>query len=61
MNSKKLVNLNGYYLPPVSNFPECRDQFTFRYDYIDAILFGGLTSNKNINVWKLDLGKILYK
>ena len=38
-------------------FPEGREQFSFRYNLVDVVLFGGLIMNKNNNnVWMYDNG-----
>jgi len=55
-NNNSVIKLQAYYLFPKFNFPECREQFAFKFDYSDIILFGGLSSNKNVSVWTLDLG-----
>ena len=35
-------------------FPEGREQFTFSYDNGEAIVFGGLITNKSNKVWRFD-------
>lgn len=35
-------------------FPEGREQFSFSYDNGEAILFGGLITNKSNKVWRFD-------
>lgn len=38
-------------------FPEGREQFSFKYNLVDVVLFGGLVMNKNNNnLWTLDPG-----
>ncbi len=51
------IKLYGCYLFPKNNYPECREQFALKYDYSDILLFGGLSSNKNVNIWSLNVGK----
>ena len=58
---KSLIKLQGYYIYPKQNSPECREQFAFKYDYTDIVLFGGLASNKNTSVWTLDLEDVIWK
>jgi len=44
------------------NFPEGREQFSFRYNLVDIVLFGGLVMNKaNNHVWTLDPSKLLMR
>ena len=36
-------------------FPEGREQFTFKYNLVDVVMFGGLIMNKNNNnLWTFD-------
>ncbi len=44
----------GYYVYSQKLFPEGREQFSFSYDNSDAIVYGGLITNKSNKVWKLD-------
>jgi len=40
------------------NFPEGREQFAFRYNLVDIVLFGGLIMNKTNNyIWSLEPSK----
>jgi len=48
------LEMYGYYVYSNKLFPEGREQFSFNYDNIDAILYGGLITNKSNKVWKLD-------
>ncbi len=42
------------------NFPEGREQFSFRFNSVDVVLFGGLLMNKNNNyIWTLDPSNFL--
>ena len=49
--------LYGTYKYSLKNFPEGREQFSLRYNSIDAVLFGGMVSNKNNYLWTLDPSK----
>ena len=48
------LELYGHYVYSYKLFPEGREQFSFSYDNTDAILYGGLVTNKSNKVWKLD-------
>lgn len=48
------LEMYGYYVYSQKLFPEGREQFSFSYDNIDAIVYGGLITNKSNKVWKLD-------
>ena len=61
-NKEKIVKLNefelfGHYKYSSKNFPEGRDNFSFKYNQAEVVLFGGIVSNKNNFVWFLDPGK----
>ncbi len=43
------------------NFPEGREQFSFRYNLVDIVLFGGLVMNKTNNyLWVLDPSRFIF-
>jgi len=47
--------LYAKYKYSAKNFPEGREQFSFRYNLVDIVLFGGLLINKSNNyIWTLD-------
>jgi len=48
------MELYASYKTGLKNFPEGREQFAFDYNISDIILFGGIVTNKNNNVWVLD-------
>jgi len=56
----RVLKLDDYelyatYKYSVKNFPEGREQFSFRYNLVDIVLFGGLVINKTNNyLWTLD-------
>lgn len=54
LNNEKTVKLYSYYLYSSKNFPEGREQFCFFSNNTDIILFGGIVSNKNNQVWSLN-------
>ena len=43
-----------YYIYCNKHFPEGREQFTFSYHNGEAIVFGGLNTNKSNKVWRFD-------
>ena len=51
--------LYGYYKYSSKNFPEGREQFSMDYNLTDIVLFGGIVSNKNNNIWSLDPSKLI--
>lgn len=59
----RVVKLDEYelyatYKYSFKNFPEGREQFSFKHNLIDIVLFGGLGMNKNNNfIWTLDPSK----
>lgn len=56
----RILKLDEYelyatYKYSTKNFPEGREQFSFRYNLVDIVLFGGLVMNKANNyLWTLD-------
>jgi hypothetical protein len=52
------MELYAYYKYSSKNFPEGREQFAFDFNLTDLVLFGGIVTNKNNNVWTLDPSKI---
>lgn len=48
------TELFAYYKYSSKNFPEGREQFAFDYNLLDIVLFGGIVTNKNNNIWTLD-------
>lgn len=50
------LKLYCYYTYANKNFPEGREQFAFHNHLTDIFLYGGIVSNKNNNVWRLDPG-----
>lgn len=48
------TNMYAYYVYSNKLFPEGREQFSFCYDNFDAIIYGGLVTNKSNKIWKLD-------
>lgn len=48
------LEMYGSYVYSYKLFPEGREQFSFSYDNTDAIVYGGLISNKSNKVWKFD-------
>ena len=48
------LEMYGYYSYSLKKVPEGREQSSFSYDNQDAILFGGLLTNKSNKVWKFD-------
>ena len=48
------LEMYGYYVYSYKLFPEGREQFSFSYDNTDAIVYGGLITNKSNKIWKLD-------
>jgi len=57
------MELYAFYKYSTKNFPEGREQFAFDYNLSDLVLFGGIVTNKNNNVWTLDPGNdtIIYQ
>ena len=53
---KNYSELSGHYIYSKNCFPEGREQHTFTKDSFDVILFGGIGTNKNNILWKLDPG-----
>lgn len=50
----QFIELYVQYLYSSKIFPEGREQFTFSYDNGEAILFGGLITNKSTKLWKFN-------
>jgi hypothetical protein len=48
------IELYSYFIYPQKNFPEGREQFSISNDSNEIVLFGGIVSNKNNNIWSLD-------
>lgn len=55
------LRLYASYMYANKNFPEGREQFAFNYNLSDVVLYGGIVSNKNNNVWSLDPGRYIVK
>lgn len=54
MHPSSIVELYGYYAYPLKTFPEGREQFSLSYDGKEAVVYGGLISNKSNIIWKFD-------
>lgn len=48
------MELYAFYKYSSKNFPEGREQFAFDSNLMDLVMFGGIVTNKNNNVWTLD-------
>lgn len=58
---KDYLEMYGYYVYSYKLFPEGREQFSFSYDNTDAIVYGGLITNKSNKVWKLDPASLTWR
>lgn len=60
MKNRNILKADDYelyaeYKYSYKQFPEGREQFSMKYNLVDAVMFGGLVMNKNNNnVWILD-------
>lgn len=57
ISSSNNLQLYANYVYANKNFPEGREQFTLNYNLVDLVLYGGIASNKNNNIWSLDPSK----
>jgi hypothetical protein len=53
---KELPRIHCSYIYSKKNFPEGREQFSMSYNNVDFVLYGGLSINRNANVWTLNTG-----
>jgi hypothetical protein len=59
ITAKESPRIHCTYVYANKNFPEGREQFSMYYNGSDIVLYGGLSINRNINVWTLNPG--IYK
>lgn len=54
------VELYSFYIYASKNFPEGREQFSFSYENGEAVLFGGVSTNKSNKIWKFDPNNFIW-
>jgi hypothetical protein len=55
---KELPRIHCSYIYSKKNFPEGREQFSMCFNNVDFVLYGGLSINRNANVWTLNTGML---